>query len=313
MKRHREGFVLVVVLWVLAIITVTTIGFGQRAYLDRHAAYYALDHTQAMYMARAAVNRGIVELRNKMVKDYLQEDERRITYIGQPWSEKVDIVNQESYFNLGEAFAQDGAWFEIEDAERRISINRAPEEILEELPQLDRSVLRRILKRRTEGEHEGEGSTPFQALEELLAIEGIDEEAWYGADGVPGLRDLLTVWGSGRINVNTALPEVLACIPDLGDSSVGAILAYRAGTDGELYTRDDRGFKSMQDLSERTGIEGDPRRALDRYCMVQSAHFKIKGTATRRTGKVRAACSAFAEVVDSRAKVVAWQEESFGA
>ena len=71
--RSPRGFVLVTVLWVLAILSLITIGFGRRAMLDRKAATYTLDHDRAMYRARGAVERGIAELRNKAIIDALNK------------------------------------------------------------------------------------------------------------------------------------------------------------------------------------------------------------------------------------------------
>ena len=54
--QHRGGFVLVSVLWILAILTVISLGFARRAMLERRMAWYALDREQAQQMARAAAN-----------------------------------------------------------------------------------------------------------------------------------------------------------------------------------------------------------------------------------------------------------------
>src|SRR5690554_2490887 len=62
MSPKRKGFVLVSVLWVLAIMTVMVLGFGRRAYLDARAAGLAIDQAEAQYMARGAVERGLIEL-----------------------------------------------------------------------------------------------------------------------------------------------------------------------------------------------------------------------------------------------------------
>src|SRR5690606_17628980 len=54
-RQSERGFVLVIVLWVLAILTVISVGFGRRSVLDRRAAAFTLDKTQAMMLARGAV------------------------------------------------------------------------------------------------------------------------------------------------------------------------------------------------------------------------------------------------------------------
>ncbi|MHC1788747.1 type II secretion system minor pseudopilin GspK [Solidesulfovibrio sp.] len=72
----------------------------------------------------------------------------------------------------------------------------------------------------------------LDTLAELLRIRGFSRPLLYGRDGVPGLLDMLTVWGSGLINVNTAPLPVLAALPtnlDAGraGSLAAALDAYR--------------------------------------------------------------------------------------
>ncbi|HEO71221.1 MAG TPA: hypothetical protein ENN80_08155, partial [Candidatus Hydrogenedentes bacterium] len=134
-----------------------------------------------------------------------------------------------------------------------------------------------------------------------------DEEDWLGEDGKPGLVDLLTCWGSGRININTASETVLQCIPDLDESAITTILAFRAGMDGELGTDDDEAFYNMEDLAVRGRITGDSAEAIKRYCTFSSTCYTITGIATLRRGKVRACCRA----VVSGANVIQWREGPF--
>lgn len=311
--RRQRGFVLVCVLWVLAILTVLTIGFAHRAVLDRRAAAYSLDRCQARLMAHAAVQRGIHELRNKVVKENIREQDMARTHLGQSWARPQNLLEEADLLDLGEGFEEEEVVYQIEDQERYIDINGAPREVLEEVEPLSKSALRRIWKRRTEGVHENEGKNPISALEELRFMRGVDEEDWYGERGEPGLKDLLSVVGGKRVNVNTASRAVLECIPDLDDSDIEVILDWRAGGDAELGTRDDRGFKNMEHLAGATGIDGDSLVALQQYCKTDSRYFKITGIATRRGGKVRITSSAIVSVRKNVAGMRTWQEVSLGS
>ena len=53
------------VLWVLAILTVVTLGFGRRVMLERRASAYSMDYAQAKQMARGAIEVGRVKLANQ--------------------------------------------------------------------------------------------------------------------------------------------------------------------------------------------------------------------------------------------------------
>ena len=319
---HAEtgGFVLVCVLWILAILTVVAVGFGQRSLLDARASVYSMDHAKAMMMARGAVQRGAVELRNKQVIDWYNEEDGG-TGLGQAWANPDDMLVEGIYYGLGqsdfgdvsEAFEEEVCFYIIEDEERRISINTAPEELLQELEALRATDVNDIMDRRPHrtrgGREREEQAQPFFSIEELRYMFKIDDEEWFGEDGEPGLRDLVTCWGGGRANINTASEAVLASIPDLREGAIGAILTYRAGLDGELATDDDLAFAALEEVVAQCQLSGKASEALHKYCAVHSQFFTITGVATLRRGKVRAVCKATVR----GPWVIQWREEPLGA
>ncbi len=314
LRKTPSGFVLVCVIWVVAILTVMALGFGHRAMLARRASAYSLDHTQAMLMARGAVQRGIVEVRNKIVNDRAKKREPGSTHLGQEWAKEKNLLESGPYFEFREGFEEDFVAYIIEDGESRIDVNTAPKKVLEEIKPLSRSAIRGIWKRRKEGVHENEGSARFHALEELRYMNGVREDDWYGTERMTGLSDIMCVHGDGRINVNTASHAVLMCVPRLGRPACDAIINYRAGGDGEIGTGDDKGFKNFKALVESLGIEGDPVDAIGKYCKFTSGYFKITGMATRRQGKVRAVCCAVIRSYGAHnAILLSWREEALGA
>lgn len=53
----------------------------------------------------------------------------------------------------------------------------------------------------------------FDSPEELLLVRGVTSELFYGHDGVPGLRDVITTYGkSRRLNIRYASPAVLQVV-----------------------------------------------------------------------------------------------------
>lgn len=311
-RDGQRGFVLVTVLWVLAILTVVSLGFGHRANLERRAAAYSLDRTQAALMARAALQRGIVEVRNKAYMDLLEDGTRGGTHLGQEWARKKNMLQGE-YFEPMEHFENDFVTYVIEDLERRADINLIEKEFLDNLPGLSQGARRTIWARRTKGVHEGEPYAPFIAPEELRYLRSVTDDAWFGRRGEPGLREFVAVYGGTKINFNTAHPELLASVPGLKRTVVEDIVRFRAGSDGELYTDDDTGFMSWQDLVDTLQVDGESSDALSRYCKADSVYFKITGIATRRGGKVRVQCSAVVRLGDGGGQVVEWQEAPIGS
>lgn len=64
---------------------------------------------------------------------------------------------------------------------------------------------------------------PFESVDELRLVRGM--ERLY-----PRVAPLLTVLGDGRVNVNTAPPQVLRTLPGLDDEAVALIVSRRRGT-----------------------------------------------------------------------------------
>ncbi len=120
----------------------------------------------------------------------------------------------------------------------------------------------------SEGDYEedaGGGSpvknAPLDVLSELLMVKGVTADLYFGPGveespdldeepprkagrRVAGLRDCLTVFARGKVNVNTAPPEVLsALLEEENDSLVKEIVAY---------TRKDH-FKDMAEFREKIG------------------------------------------------------------
>ena len=311
----RGGFVLVTVLWILAILTVVSLGFGRRAMLERQMAWYALDREQAQQMARGAAELALLELRNKALLD---EYNNQPGYTGtdQRWAVPVDLFRESLYFKetAGSQFGEDVCTYAIEDCERRISLNHAPGEYLEELDALAFGTISEILERRVS---KGSQYQPqrFHSVEELRAIEQFSAEEWYGDERAGGLRDLLTVWGGpeGRVNVNTASAGVLRSIPGLERRLAETIIDYRTGDDGLLNTRDDRSFTTVDEIAQKLGVSAEKMTPLRTFCKTDSRFFIIKSRATRRRGKINAFCTVVVEMRGTIPSILEWKEQAIGA
>lgn len=77
----------------------------------------------------------------------------------------------------------------------------------------------------------------FRTSRELLLVRwrGASDEdrhlLYFGTEDIPGLREYVTVWGEGLINVNMARPDVVAALPPdprNRDEFVHAVLEYRS-------------------------------------------------------------------------------------
>jgi hypothetical protein len=315
LRRSDEGFVLVVVLWVLAIMSVVTLSFWHQARLESRAAALTVDRVQAEYMARGAVYRGIAELVNKNSYDRVSDRPIHTSY-NQRWRSHEPMLEEAPYYSVAEdeAFENDMVDYQIEDTMAKMSLNFAPEIFLQEQDDLSRRMVSEIMRRREEMADEG-SDRAFLTLGDALQLESIKEEDWDGSrnDGASGLRDRLTVWGGTQINVNTASREVLMSFPNVDPSVVDALLDYRVGNDGVEGTEDDRAFMRTGELTNKLGLEGTDAAPLTRFGTILSTVYSVRGEATQRQGTVRAHAEAVVEMANEEVVILHWREGTFGS
>ena len=185
------------------------------------------------------------------------------------------------------------------DEDSRLSVNAASQAILARVPGFDLDAAIAITTSTLR---------PFHVIEELRAFdEEIPQEMFQEA------RHFLTVYGSGKVNINTAPLEVLQALgldPDL----VETILAFRGGDDEEPGTADDRAFKSAGEivnaLRSYTGLLVSQEAALIQ--LIRQDLLDVRSTAVTlqvETTFLGKPVSAYTIVLDTaQGKVRRWSE-----
>jgi len=105
-------------------------------------------------------------------------------------------------------------------------------------------------------------------------------------DGVldSGLLDFFTVYGEGKVNINTASAAVLFSLPDIEVATARSIVEMRTGPDGEPYTADDKFFRSFEELAEVSGVTPYQLELFEQYVQFASKHFRVVSEARVRPG-----------------------------
>ena len=91
-------------------------------------------------------------------------------------------------------------------------------------------------------------NAPFEVIDELLLVKGMTPEIF------EKVLPFVTVYGTGRVNVNTAGRQVLTAL-GFSPAGVETLVKYRAGADGKDGTGDDAFFSSVD------GIQNDLTRS----------------------------------------------------
>jgi hypothetical protein len=207
----RRGSLIVMAIWVLVIFTILSVGL------------YRTVSSPVMLVKR---------LREKILSRYLAKG----AYLYALKDRREDDTDYETLYELRtyrEKKLRGGEIiFNFIDEESKININVAPFEVISSLPGLNEEVAKKIME---------SSLRPFHFKEELLAVEGVNKDIF------SQLEDFITVYGEGAVNINTAPKEVLEAL-GFDSGLVKIIIDYRAGSDGEEATEDDRVFEDAHKI-----------------------------------------------------------------
>jgi general secretion pathway protein K len=243
MKRQR-GVALVLTLLILTILVVTGLELNRAMRVEASLAGNFRDLTQASYIAQSGV---------EIARSLIQEDDPAYDAADERWAhfELLAHLSQqlfpEGYFT-GRIVDESGKFnpnglitsYGNVDPKKRDQIERLlillrhdPTVVDAVLDWLDPDEMRRTLG--AEREHYtllkppyAPKNGPLDSLGEMLLIKGITPSIFYGTEEKEGLRDYLTVYSEGKININTASLAVLMSLsPKVDQMMAQAVVDYR--------------------------------------------------------------------------------------
>jgi hypothetical protein len=141
---------------------------------------------------------------------------------------------------------QGGFKYFLYDESSKLNINYAGLEMIARLPGMDLETANEVYT---------SPYKPFRAKESLLSIDGFTAERYNK------IKDFITVFGSGSLNVNTAAEEALLAV-GFDDTVVSQICQLRAGQDGQDGTGDDELFKDMGEFADKITFSSQQKALL---------------------------------------------------
>jgi len=223
-------------LWILAILVVFALGLGHRAVINLQLAKYQRDRLKATCLAKAGINRAIVELEN---------EDSTYDSLNDTWSTGKDANNNnifqdiEIVQNSGESFS-----VRVTDEDAKININNAAgskqllaalltERNIEDADNLANTIIDWIDENNTnyrgEAENEVFKNQCLTTPEELgLIFEFYYDDEKKVADNYPAIKDYISVYTDGQVNINTSSPQTLGIIAkNINNSSDAVSLAEK--------------------------------------------------------------------------------------
>jgi len=320
------------VVWVLAFLSFLALAFSSRGVfslglskrMENEMQRYSITHSGAAF-----------------AKAVLMQD-LGLSYEGlnQPWAHDEILFLKK---HLGEGWFS--LWYDefnplteqfdkrhtLEDEERKINLNTASEETLTNLFEVVLGLERNLSvelseaildwrdeddKRMKEGaekydylssDHYGYESKNgnFESVEELMLIKGMTPEIFNA------VRPNITVYGSGKVNINTAKENTLLAL-GFDERAVEKILQYRLGGDGEAGTPDDQNLISddailivLESVIPREELHQLTKLIEESALTVRSTafRFKVEGHIEEEEGEFLIEC-----VLDKEGKILFWAE-----
>ena len=264
-SRNTQGYVLVIVMGLLAALGVMALALGAAARADLAQTRRFQDETAAELLAKAGIDWTI---------HYLNTVERQGTLWQAPWTSQAALFQGRSLgvgtFDVQYTDPSGTLHYGLQDEEARVNLNTVPVALLAALPGVGTELAEAIVKHRQQG--------LWGAPEDLLHRGLVSAPAWYGSAGQAGLSAYLTVWGSGKININTASPVVMTAVPGVTPALVAAIVRYRQGDDQQLGTSDDRYFRTVPDRATLTGVDRSELERAEVFLTVMPSAFRFIAT-----------------------------------
>ncbi|OIO39685.1 MAG: hypothetical protein AUJ75_01035 [Candidatus Omnitrophica bacterium CG1_02_49_10] len=270
MAYSERGSIMIVSIWILMILSLLAIGLAFRSSIELKLAAFHMNTSKAFYAARGAV---VVALGEKE-REYIEGKSLQIDALSEGWSRNEEVLKS---IDIGECKAavkydyiedpseEPVVFYGMQDEYARININEAPFGTLKGLIHafLDdeddaAGIAGNIIDWRDEDNtptEDGEGrivgledyanlekgygpkNQRFRSAEELLLVEGVTDDLF------SEIKDYITIFGDGKININTANRVCLDSLFGEAYASLGdKIVSWRNGVDGEPGTPDDRWF-----------------------------------------------------------------------
>ncbi|MFP4070970.1 MAG: type II secretion system minor pseudopilin GspK [Desulfovibrionales bacterium] len=122
------------------------------------------------------------------------------------------------------------------------------------------------------------GPLPF--LGELRLVRGMTDELFMGTDNRPGLKDLLTVYSDGKININTASPLILAALVKQKETAISPEEALEFALRMEQFRNDPFHWDKLDKPDWFIDVPGALSIHFQEFITVKSSHYSVHVTAS---------------------------------
>jgi DNA uptake protein ComE-like DNA-binding protein len=260
--RPKKASILIVSLWAFTILSILSLSLAGFVFQQIKFSSFFIRQTASLPMARGACQRAFQDRKKDATPEY--DSFKELTE--ENMQKLCDNASYKYYFSDKKNI--DGEE-KIVDESALINVNLVSSDVLKRLPGLDENLARNI----TESIRR-----PFMHKNEVLLAEGITKDAYNQ------FKDLITVCGTGKININTVSGEVLSAL-SLDEELINTIMRYRKeyiGADEKEGTEDDGAFTNpatiLSDLKKFSNLSLKQEQdllSITNYLNVKSEYLRF--------------------------------------
>ena len=326
----NKGSVLLISLWAVFFLTFFTLTLSTVILRKLDLSKRVDAGFKSYFAAKAGVETAKALLRDNGLTDFDGASSKWANNEGAFRSVKIG----EAYFNIfyqyKGPYSEPKTIYGLIDEQRKLNINRASWETLSSFFSLmeigkPRELAASIIDWRDEDSQITKGGAediyynnleyPYSArnanlesVYELLLVKDMTKEKF------DTVKEYITVFGDGSVNINTASKEVLGAL-GLNAQLAAKIIQYRNGMDALPFTLDDRVFEDKADIKDALGsvraLSDGEKDALDAAIYgnligVKSAYFEIKAEGRTAGDKIGSSIDC---VISREGEVLFWRQE----
>ncbi len=215
----KRGSILVLSIWILVFFSILSAGIYRIVSSQIQWIQRVEERTIAHYLAKSALTHAQwIRSQDQTSYDTLHELKQK----------------QEKEMGHGKFI------YTMSDEESKINVNLVEKAVLERIPGLGSSLAEAIINSTLR---------PFQLKEELLRIEGMTPQTF------EQVKDFITVYSDGTVNINTAGHEILMAL-GFDESLTSLVGNFRKGPDLEEGTEDDGVFETTAEIVPKLNSYG---------------------------------------------------------
>lgn len=279
-QSNKKASILVVSLWVLITLSVFATALASIVGMQMRFTSFFIRVVDMVPLVNAAYKDALGERNNEMTPSF-------------------DTLAELSVVQSKMLKANNGYKYSYEDESAKINLNTEKKEVLENLPGMDEDLAEAIVN---------SNRRPFKVKEEVLLVEGITSEIY------SQFKKLVTVYGDGKININTASPEILKIL-GLEEEFINLLMRFRTeyiGVDKEKGTVDDGVFANAGGMLDALREVDDMSLRQEQDFLSLQSHLTSKSTYLKINiipvvkGKDLDKCSIIVSTSDG--KILRWEE-----